>query len=283
MTRPLRLEYPGAYYHITSRGNRREDVFVDTDDRSDFLHLLGDVCHRFHWKVYAYCLMMNHYHLLLVTPEGNLSKGMRHLNGVYTQHFNRRHQRVGHVFQGRYKAIVVEKDHYLMELLRYVTLNPVRAGMVEAVGEWPWSSFNAMVSEHRAADWLDRDQLLALFGSNRELAVLAYVEFINEGIGKPSPWGKLSHQILLGDDAFISRFSGMKSQECFDEIPKAERQLFVKSLSQYRLDYSRRDEAMARAYLSGAYTMKQIASFFSVHYMTVSRAVKKFQKLECET
>lgn len=275
MTRPLRLEFAGALYHITSRGNRRENIYEDDEDRSGFLGLLGAACHRFHWKVYAYCLMSNHYHLLLETQEGNLAKGMRQLNGVYTQQFNRRHQRVGHVFQGRYKAILVQKDAHLLELGRYVVLNPVRASMVGNAGAWPWSSYQAMIDEGRAPDWLDRDWLLAQFGQNRAQAVRSYVGFVNDGVGKPSPWGKLSHQIFLGDDEFISGFIGMKPQDDLVEIPKTERQPLVKSLMQYRIEYPQRDEAMARAYRSGAYTMKQIASFFSVHYMTVSRAVRK--------
>ena len=130
MARPLRLEFSGALYHVTSRGDRREDIYLDDADRGNYLSVLSEVCDRFNWLVHAYCLMSNHYHLLIETPDSNLAMGMRQLNGVYTQRFNRRHARVGHVFQGRYKAIIVQKDSYLLELARYIVLNPVRARMV---------------------------------------------------------------------------------------------------------------------------------------------------------
>ncbi len=130
MARPLRLSYPGALYHVTARGNARQAIYTDDADRQIFLSVLEDVVARYHWLCHAYCLMDNHYHLLLETPEENLSAGMRQVNGVYTQRFNRRHGRVGHVFQGLVKAILVEPDRYLLELCRYVVLNPMRAGIV---------------------------------------------------------------------------------------------------------------------------------------------------------
>lgn len=131
MARPLRVEYPGGIYHITSRGNAQQPIFLSDTDRESFLDILASIVKRFNWPCHAYCLMDNHYHLLIETPEGNLSKGMRQLNGVYTQWFNRIHRRVGHIFQGRYKAIVVEKEAHLLELCRYVVLNPLRAGIVD--------------------------------------------------------------------------------------------------------------------------------------------------------
>jgi REP element-mobilizing transposase RayT len=139
MARPLRIEYPGAVYHITSRGNAYQDVFLDDADRERFLEVLKQTVDRFNWLCHAYCLMMNHYHLLIETVDPTLSRGMRQLNGVYTQAFNRRHERVGHLFQGRYKAILVEKETYLLELSRYIVLNPVRAKMVKKPEEWEWS------------------------------------------------------------------------------------------------------------------------------------------------
>jgi len=140
MSRPLRIEFAGALYHVTSRGDRQEDIYQSNDDREVFLNIMSDVCERYNWVIHAYCLMSNHYHLLVETPDQNLSKGMRQLNGVYTQAFNRNNKRVGHVFQGRYKAILVQKESYLLELARYIVLNPVRARMVRFVKEWPWSS-----------------------------------------------------------------------------------------------------------------------------------------------
>ena len=135
MARPLRLEFPGALYHITSRGNARQEIFLSDDDRTSFLNLLGREVKQQRWNCYAYCLMSNHYHIVIETPEGNLVLGMRRLNGAYSQEFNRRHGRVGHLFQGRYKSIIVDRESYLLELCRYVVLNPVRAGIVEQPGD----------------------------------------------------------------------------------------------------------------------------------------------------
>ena len=141
MARPLRIEFPGALYHVTSRGNARQRVFRDDEDRETFLATLAWVVARFRWRCHAYCLMDNHIHLLIDTPQPNLSRGMRQLNGVYTQRFNRRHRRVGHLFQGRFQAILVEKEGYLLELARYIVLNPVRAKMVKTPERYPWSSY----------------------------------------------------------------------------------------------------------------------------------------------
>ncbi len=167
MARPLRIEFPGALYHVTSRGDRREAIFEDGEDRLLFLHTLAEVVDRFNWLCHAYCLMTNHYHLLVETPDGNLSKGMRHLNGVYTQATNRRHMRSGHLFQGRFKGIIVDKDGYLLELTRYVVLNPVRAGMVRQPGKWQRSSYRAMIGETPAPAWLATDGILAQFAKRR--------------------------------------------------------------------------------------------------------------------
>ena len=165
MSRPLRLEFAHALYHVTSRGNRGEDIYHDDADRQAWLSVLAQVCKRFNWSVQAYCMMDNHYHLLVQTPDANLSAGMRQLNGVYTQLANRTHGRVGHVFQGRFKAILVDEDNYLLELARYVVLNPVRAGVVQEAKDWPWSSYRAMLAPAwlPGPDWLATDKLLAYF------------------------------------------------------------------------------------------------------------------------
>lgn len=278
MTRPLRLEFAGALYHVTSRGNRREEIFLGDDDRESFLDLLGQVCSRFNWTIHAFCLMTNHYHLLVETPDGNLSRGMRQLNGVYTQNFNRRHGRVGHVLQGRFKAILVQRSAYLLELSRYVVLNPVRAGMVVDAADWPWSNYCAVVGTGKAPDWLDTDWLLSQFGGRRKTAVQDYVRFVQAGVGQASPWERLRHQVFLGDDAFVERFRDMKRPDQVREIPKSQRRALAKSLEEYRTTCPDRNEAMARAYGSGAHTMKEIGDFFGVHYMTVSRAVRRFEE-----
>jgi putative transposase len=167
MARPLRIERSGGLYHVTSRGDRGEDTYLDATDREAWLDLLGHACERFNWVCHAYCQMTNHYHVVTDTPDGNLAKGMRQLNRVYTHRVNRRHGRVGHVFQDRYKAILVEKDSYLLVLARYAVLNPVRAGMVKTPGAWPRSSYRATVGRVEPPVWLEVDWALGQFGARR--------------------------------------------------------------------------------------------------------------------
>ena len=278
MARPLRLEFSGALYHVTTRGDRREDIFLSDEDRSDWLEVLGNVCTRFNWVVHAFCQMTNHYHLLLETVEGNLSGGMRQLNGEYTQRFNRRHRLVGHLFQGRYKAILVQKEAYLLELTRYVVLNPLRAHMVESLEDWHWSSYPFMTYQQASPPWLDTDWLLGQFGSQRNKAIKAYRQFVMEGSGAPSPMRNTRHQLLLGDNAFIERHWQTKKPEELREFSKAHRRTLALSLDQYQIRHPNRDQAIAQAFLSGAYTMAEIGRHFGIHYMTVSRAVRKFEK-----
>src|SRR5699024_1812469 len=191
--------------YVTSRGDRREDIYEDDEDRERFLSVLAEVVERFNWICHAYCLMGNHYHLVVETPDGNLSKGMRQLNGVYTQASNRRHRRTGHLFQGRFKGILVDGDSYLLELTRYVVLNPVRARMVERPEQWPWSSYRAMVGQVLSPPFLDTDGLLLQFDERRQLAREKYRQFVMDGMGEPALWAGLRQQVYLGDDAFVER------------------------------------------------------------------------------
>jgi putative transposase len=274
MARPLRLELAGGVYHVTSRGDRREAIFLNDDDRRTWLKLLGDVCERFNWVCHGWCQMTNHYHVVLETVEANLSQGMRHLNGVYTQYVNRAHGRVGHVFQGRYKAILVEKDAYLLELARYVVLNPVRANMVPDAGEWPWSSFRCMTGQFPAPPWLQTDALLARFGQQRDQAVMRFIDFVRAGVGQPPLWEKLRGQIYLGDNAFLEKMSAL-ANDTVKEVPRAQRRPVALDLLSYTQNTGDRDAAMAQAFATGAFTMRAIADAFGVHYATVSRAVRK--------
>jgi len=191
MARPLRIEFSGALYHITSRGNARENIYRDNSDRDSFLELLYKTNMRHNWICHAYCLMTNHYHLLVETSQPTLSKGMKYLNGSYTQRYNRRHQRIGHVFQGRYKSILVEKENYLRELSRYIVLNPVRARMVRKVVDWPWSSYRATAGYTSPEDCLSTDWLLSGFGKYKKTACEKYRTFVQQGLNQPSPWGSL--------------------------------------------------------------------------------------------
>ena len=205
MARPLRLELPGAVYHITARGDTQEAIFEDDGDRLTFLGMLAREVKQQGWLLYAYCLMGNHFHLLLETPEPNLVRGMRRLNGTYTQAFNRRYDRTGHVLQGRYKAIVVDRDGHLLELCRYVVLNPVRVGIVASPRDWPWSSYLPTAGETDCPDWLAAAPVLALLSAERPQARRAYVRFVAEGVGGPSPWPQVRGQIFLGSEAFTAR------------------------------------------------------------------------------
>ena len=276
MSRPLRLELAGGLYHITSRGDRREEIYVDDTDRNKWLELFGQVCKRYNWKCHAYCLMSNHYHIVVETIEGNLSQGMRQLNGVYTQYFNQKHQRVGHVFQGRYKGILVDKDSYLLELSRYVVLNPVRAHMVRDVKDWPWSSYHSMTGQQSAPDWLEADWILSQFSVQRKRATARYQDFVQAGVGLPSLWTDLTQQIYLGDERFLKKMQkAMDKQADLSEIPRVQRRPKAKPLQYYEERYKDRDRGMVEAYLTGDYTMKEISEYFNVHYSTVSRAIKK--------
>jgi REP element-mobilizing transposase RayT len=279
MARPLRIELSGGLYHVTSRGDRREDIYFSDADREAWLALFGQVCSRFNWICHAYCLMSNHYHLVIETPEGNLAQGMRQLNGVYTQMVNRTHGRVGHVFQGRYKAILVEKDSYLLELARHVVLNPLRAGMVSDIDHWTWSSYSSMIGQAPSPAWLQTDWILGQFSQNRSRAQMTYIDFVRSGVGFPSIWDHLQGQIYLGSEAFISRMqSNLSPEQSLDEIPRMQRRPLAKPLKYYLTEYADDPHTgMALAYLTGDYAMKAIADAFGAHYTTVSRAVKAYE------
>jgi putative transposase len=278
MARPLRLELAGALYHVTSRGDGREDIYLSDNDRLAWLDTLGQVCVRFNWVCHAYCLMSNHYHIVIETPDANLSKGMRQLNGVYTQRFNRVHERVGHVFQGRFKAVIVEKDSYLLELARYVVLNPVRAKLVRQLEQWPWSSFRATCGLAARPAWLQTDFVLSQFGTQRARAIGKYVAFVHEGKGLPSVWSALQGQIYLGSEKFIKKMqSVLVKKPGLTEIPRAQRHAWARDLADYARAHER-DEAIAMAFLSGHHTMAAIADHFGVHYTTVSRLVKRYEE-----
>jgi len=276
MSRPIRIEFSGAFYHVTARGDRRENIYDDDIDRERFLEILGQIIEGFNWVCHAYCLMSNHYHLLIETPDGNLSKGMRQLNGVFTQASNRRHQRSGHLFQGRYKAILVDSDTYLMELMRYVVLNPVRAGMEDQPGKWPWSSYNAMVGETSAPPWLATGKLLAQFAGKRNEAVQGYSQFVAQGIGQESIWRYLNRQVFLGDDHFVQQMQ-QKTKVLSEDlnIPKAQRRPPAPPLEKLAQAHANRNEAIVAMYTTGEYSYSQIAAFFNMHFTTVGKIIRK--------
>src|ERR1700682_1624066 len=210
MARPLRLEQPGAVWHITSRGNNRGDIYLGDEDHLMFLGFSARAVRRFRWIIHAYTLMNNHFHLVLETPEPTLSRGMEWMNGKYAQWFNRRHDRSGHLFQGRFKGILVEKESYLLELIRYVALNPVRAKMVDRPEAHRWSSYRATAGLETAPPWLTTDWALALFGVDLAVQQRNYRQFVDEGAGiKRSPLEDAVGQLFLGTTAWIEKMRAL--------------------------------------------------------------------------
>ena len=207
MSRPLRIEYPGAFYHVTSRGNERRKIFQSNRDRVKYLTYVESAHERYGAMIHAYCLMGNHYHLLLETPRGNLSKIVHYINGAYTTYFNIKRSRSGHLFQGRFKGILVDKDEYCKELSRYVHLNPVRAGIVKAPLEYPWSSYRYFVGRDKKPKWLTIEFVLGDFGGEGRRGFKKYREYVEGGQNKEldNPLEKVIAATFLGDKEFIER------------------------------------------------------------------------------
>ena len=274
MARPLRLEFAGAIYHLTSRGNDRQKIFFTDADRELFLNTLSGVVSRYGWICHAYCLMANHYHLLVETPKANLSIGMRQLNGMYTQSFNRTHKRVGHLFQGRFKAILVEKKSYLLELCRYIVLNPIRLKSTVKAQSWKWSSYRATAGFISPPTFLSTDWVLGQFGKSRSQAQKQYREFLREGL-ENRPWEELKGQIYLGSEAFVEKHApgNRKVKEILRPRLKAAKPSLERILAKSG------KKAIAVAYAHG-YRLNEIAAHLGVHYATVSRRLKQLERSE---
>lgn len=239
--------------------------------------MLAQVIDRFGWRCHAYCVMDNHYHLLLETPQPNLSRGMRQLNGRYTQAFNRRHRRVGHLFQGRFAAILVEKESHLLELCRYVVLNPVRAKIVTHPRLWAWSSYRGTAGETPGPAWLATNWILTQFGTRRREAQRRYREFVAEGRGGPRPWESLQGQIYLASDEFIAQH---QPDRVLREIPRRQTQAkrpLLREVFQRRGGEAR---LIAVAYRRYGYRLAEIADHLGVHYATVSRRLKQAEQAD---
>ena len=279
MARPLRIEYNGALYHVTSRGNERKLVFKDDTDRNIFLDTLHKVTQRYNWLCHAYCLMNNHYHLVIETSDGNLSKGMRQLNGVYTQTFNKRHKRVGHIFQGRYKAILIQKESHLLEVCRYVVLNPVRAKTVTGAKEWRWSSYRATCGIDKPHPCLTTDWILGQFAKQKRTAEKKYKEFVEAGIGEKGIWKSVKGQSILGSDEFVEKLIGyVKGHEDNKEIPKSQRYInrpVLKEILKKEILLNRKDrnKQIKEAINRYGYSQKEVADYLELYYTTISRIV----------
>ncbi len=224
MSRPLRIEFPGAWYHVMNRDRRRENIFLDVKDYETFIKLLQETDERWNIKIAAYCLMSNHYHLLVHTPVGNLSRCMRHINGVYTQRFNRYHGHDGHLFRGRYKAVLIDADSHLLEALRYIHRNPLRAGLSKNLQDYSYSNHHGYISAAKKWDWLKKDMLLSMLNKNKTAQKTAYLDFVSQGEPEEIErfYSLMNLPSVLGSESF-KQWVKMKFKHlsCQDDIPRS--------------------------------------------------------------
>jgi putative transposase len=278
MARPLRIQFPGALYHITARGNAKQNIFLNKDDFSDFQKILCKVTKRYHLILHSYCLMHNHYHLLLETLEGNLSQGIRQLNGTYTQQFNKKYQRVGHLLQGRFKSILVEKENYLLELSCYIVLNPLRANLVEDLRDWHYSSYPQTIGVAKKIPCLFPDWILSQFGPDKKSARISYQDFVLSGIHKESPLRKVKGQIFLGSEYFLAKMEQfMEQKEQLTEIPRKQLYATRPSLEKIFQTNDKREMKIYQANQKYGYTLKEIGQYLGLHYTTISKIIKKIE------
>ena len=264
-------------YHVSARGNERRAIYRDAADRAEFVRQLGLAVERYGWLCHGFCLMGNHYHLLVETPRANLPIGMRHLNGCYSAAFNRRWKRVGHLFQGRYSAELVEKEAYLLTLVRYVALNPVRTSppLCAAPEQYPWSSYRALLGLAERPEWLMVDWVLSWFGGDYTAARERLRVFVEEGLQeRPLPVGGM----YFGGEEFIRDTTA--ALEPLPEVPREHWQPLRPGLGEL---FAAHEDAIAVAYRSYGYTQRQIAAHLGCHTSTVSRRLRRSELRECKT
>ena len=288
MARPLRIEYPGAFYHVTSRGNEQKDIYKSKKDREQFLHYLETATGRYGAIIHTYCLMDNHYHLLLETPDGNLSQIMRHINGAYTTYHNVKRKRAGHLFQGRYKAILVEADEYAEELSRYIHLNPVRAGIVERPEEFAWSSYRSYIGESQNPDWLQTEFVLGYFGGKVKSARRKYQQFVEDGIGNENtnPFIETLASTLLGSPSFINEITAryIEAKDVSRDLPavvKLTKRPSIEKIVGTVNGVLKGDEKLARqvslyfCHRRSGLKLKEIGAYFRIGESGVSEASQR--------
>lgn len=267
MSRPLRLQVADGLYHVTARGNERRELYRDAVDRRRFLEILAETLERFRWCCLGYCLMSNHYHLLVRTLEPNLSRGMRDLNGVYAQCFNRRYGRDGHLFQGRYRALLIGSEEHLLACVAYIVRNPVQAGLCERPGDWAWSSHRAVLGQCPPG-LVALGELLSHFDRDRVSARARYRELTED---ERFEVAAVHEGVIAGSEDFARQ--QLAGVERSPEIPAAHLRPPRPSLAQV-LAGRHDDEALATAYGYG-YTMPAIAQHLELHPSTVSRRLSR--------
>ncbi|MFH0813965.1 MAG: transposase [Pseudomonadota bacterium] len=292
MTRPIRMNYPDSFYHVLSRGNEKKDIFHEENDYLKFLDIIGAMVGRFTLEVHAYVLMKNHYHLLVRTKEANLSRAIQWLGVSYSIWFNRRYERSGHLFQGRFKSFLIEDDRYFTAMCLYIHGNPLRAGMVERLSEYPWSSYQSYAGERNQVSWLTTDVVLGMYGGNRK----RFLEAQQVNLGENGNVLKdLRHGLYLGSEGFWEECKGKAKQEGHREKPQFRlllRDRDVRStmleilerlgekdsdsvLKVWRGKRPMRDVAIYILYQLGVYRNEEIGEVFGIGYTAVSGAVKR--------
>ncbi|MEW6053516.1 MAG: transposase [Nitrospirota bacterium] len=296
MARPLRLSFENAVYHITVRGNRREPVFHDDEDRQTFLRKINETCLKYSFVCFAYCLMDNHYHLFLKTPLANISEGMHYLNTSYVNWFKARHKLVGVVFQGRYKSLLVDENNYGIQLSTYIHLNPYRAGIVENLKGYPWSSYRGYVIGEKSSVKLDTGFILEQFDTDPERSRKKYESYVMENLKMENPVKDSFRGVVLGDEDFLHAIRERAEQiGNMREIPETRmltahtaEEIIQQVMSEFSVS---REEILSRRrgnflrqmtlFLIKQFTpmsLREIGALFQMDYAAVSQACKRYEE-----
>jgi REP element-mobilizing transposase RayT len=279
MARPLRIHIPHAFYHVMSRGNAKQTIFAADADYERFLELLGVTSSRFGVLCCAYCLMPNHFHLLLQPGAWPVSRMMQQLNSAYSQSFNRVHERVGHVLQGRFKAILVDRDEYFLQLLRYIMLNPVEAGLVDRPDAWRWSSYRATAGLSEAPLFVALDDVWRMFATSKSAAWRRFVAFVDAGRGQAAP----SEAVVFGSHEFRADVAiALQPHRATRDFSRRERYAVRPSLESMFAschDSSSRHRLMAEAYWLWGYTLREIGIFVGCHVSTVWKQIRRVESV----
>jgi len=297
MTRPLRIEYPGAWHHVMNRGRRGEDIFLRPEDCRLFLQIVREACEGWNLKVSAYCLMTNHYHLLVNTPDGNLSRCMRHINGVYTQRFNRSHHFDGQLFRGRFKSVLIEEDSHLLEVMRYIHRNPLIAGLCQQLDGYPWSSHGGYLSSAKQWDWIKKEPLLEILTSKPSLRKAAYLDFVAKGVPEEIAafYGMKTLPSLLGGEAFkdwvkttFHHLGGQTESAERRDLSLTPEEIIIQVCNYFHVDESclkssrrgagnlPRNSAIYLARYYSRFTLAEIGAAFGISkYSTVSSVIER--------